>query len=360
MRFVFPLGFAFAFALISGCATTREKHPDAALPASQPEASASDPGTREVFDPVAPGSADPIPGAVFASADAPERPNTLAPGFLIRLGHQEDRDINGTYRINFDGKIDLPYNVSFRAQGLTLEEFRQKVTESYKPFFKSGVRITVDLVEKTYFVEMRGLISKPGKYKVRADSSLDEVIALGGGLPAMNNGYGGNNVDNQPHFIKISRGETTRLVNLEEYYKSGSLKEKTSCHGGEVLFFQKESAVADLNSLDVGTQVQVLGELKRPGEFGHRPGADVYSYLADAGGPTRDTDFDKVQIYRGAPGKRVMMEFELEQPEKVPAVQPGDILVFHADKPTRFQKNVGTAANIATVLTAIALLIIAL
>ncbi|MGZ3740886.1 MAG: polysaccharide biosynthesis/export family protein [Bdellovibrionota bacterium] len=370
MRHVLPL--IFAFALVSGCASAPRRAPDSSELASQgtpeeraaafgPAAVGSDPGNLEVVDPVAPKGGDNFPTAALAAQSvggAPERPSALHPGFLIRLGHQEDRDLNGTYRINFDGRIELPYNVVIHADGLTMEEFRQKVIEAYKPFFKSSTRLTVELVEKSYFVELRGLIAKPGKYRVRADTSLDEVIALGGGFPGANNQ---NSAETQPHFIKISRGEVSRMVNLEDYYKTGSLKVTTAWHGGEVLFFQKESlSGSDPNSLEVGTQVQVLGELKRPGEFGHRAGADVYFYMAEAGGPTRDTDFDRVQIYRGIPGKRVMMEFKLEEPETVPPVKPGDILVFQADKPTRFQKNVTTAANIASVLTAIALLIIAL
>lgn len=354
---LFP-SLLLVLALFSACSSA-QRRPDAEAPAEPGPAavgaSASgetqDPGVREVFDPVAAPTGDHFVAAPPVVAEA-DRPNTLAPGFLIRLVHQEDRDLNGSFRIDFDGKINLPYNVSLRAQGLTLEEFRQKVMEAYRPFYKSGLRLSVDLVERAYLVELRGLIKKPGRYKVRADTSLDEVISMGDGFPAA--------AESQPRYIKITRGDATRVVNLEDYYKSGSLKANSPWHGGEVIFFQKESANADPNSLEVGNQVQVLGELKRPGEFGHRAGADVYFYMAEAGGPTRDTDFDKVQIYRGLPGKRVMMEFELEDPTKVPAVRPGDILVFHSDKPTRFQKNVTTAANIASVITAIALLIIAL
>jgi protein involved in polysaccharide export with SLBB domain len=294
----------------------------------------------------------PVAALGSGSSEPAERPNTLAPGFLIRLSHQEDRDLNGTFRIEFDGKINLPYNVSFRAQGLTMDEFRQKVLESYKPFYKGGMRLAVELVEKAYFVELRGLIKKPGRYKVKGDTSLDEVISLGDGFPAA--------TDSQPRFLKITRGESSRLVNLEDYYKSGGIKANAPWHGGEILFFQKDSGYSDPGSLDAGSQIQVLGELKKPGEFGHRPGADVYFYMAEAGGPTRDTDFDKVQIFRGPLGKRTMMEFALDEPEKVPAIQPGDILVFRSDNPSKFQKSMGAAANVAAVISAIALLVIAL
>ncbi len=338
--------------LLGGCAQTQLK-PGAGFAAGYPAevgdgVPINSSANGEVIDPVAPKGLDNPPDVAMTE----ERPNTLAPGFLIRLGHQEDRDLNGNFHIGFDGKIDLPYNVSFKAEGMTMDEFRQKVMESYKPYFKSGIKLTVELVEKIYYIELRGLITKPGKYKVHSDASLDEVISLAGGFPIA--------VDSQPRFLKITHGDKTQMVNMDEYYKSGSLRAAVSWHGGEILFFQKEDASTDPGTLESGNQVQVLGELKRTGKVAFRPGADVYFYLVEAGGPTQNLDFAKVQIYRGAPGKRTMTEFDLEEPKKVPIVEPGDILVFQADRPTRFQKDMGTAANIASILTAIALLIIAL
>jgi protein involved in polysaccharide export with SLBB domain len=355
MRLLLPL--AIALTLFSGCSSASRRAstppPDSAALDTVKDVSsgASDPGSMEVVDPVAAPAGDHF-ATVPAANEPAERPNTLAPGFLIRLSHQEDKDLNGSFRIGFDGKIELPYNVTFRAQGLTLDEFRNKVLESYKPFYKGGLRLTVALEEKAYFVELRGLIKKPGRYKVHGDTSLDEVISLGEGFPSA--------AENQPRFLRISRGEASRMVNLEDYYKTGSLKSNTPWRGGEVLFFQKESMASDPNSMETGTAVQVLGELKKPGEFGHRPGADVYFYLAEAGGPTRDMDFDRVLIYRGAAGKRQVLEFPLDEPDKVPPVMPGDILVFRSDIPTKFQKTVTTAASIASIITAVALLIIAL
>lgn len=348
--FIFwPLACAL---VLNACASnaTRPAANDESIPAPVASATEASEPAMDVVDPAAPATKDNFPSAVLSATE--DRPNTLAPGFLIRLGHQEDRDLNGSFRIDFDGKINLPYNVSLRADGLTLEEFRQKVMESYRPFFKSGTRLSVELVEKSYFIELRGLIAKPGKYRVKADASIDEVISLGGGFPVAQ--------DSQPRYLKISRGEQSRVVNMDEYYKSGTLRSAMKWRGGEVLFFQKETSYAESGDLESNNQVQVLGELKRPGQFGYRPGADVYFYLAEAGGPTRDLDFFKIQIFRGPPGKRVMKEFDLEHPETVPLVEAGDILVFQSDKPSPFQKGVGTAANIASILTAVALLILAL
>ncbi|HEY8280653.1 MAG TPA: SLBB domain-containing protein [Bdellovibrionota bacterium] len=353
MRFFSLMALLF---VLAGCAGPRFKATESGEGATQaPPVSAftgEDPGSVPVVDPAAPSGKDNFPGAVLAGGEPVDRPNTLAPGFLIRLGHPEDRDLNGTFRIGFDGRIDLPYDVSFKTDNLTMDEFRAKVVERYKPYFKIGTRLTVELVEKAYFIELRGLITKPGKYKVHSDSSVDEVISLGGGFPTA--------PDNQPRFLRITHGDQTKVVNLEDYYKSGRLKTAVVWKGGEVLFFQKEPAYSDVTGPEAGTQVQVLGELKRPGEFAHRPGADVYFYMSEAGGPTRDTDFFKVQIFRGLAGQKTMTEFELEDPKSAPEILPGDILVFQADKPTRFQKGVGTVANLASIITAIALVIIAL
>ena len=54
------------------------------------------------------------------------------------------------------------------------------------------------------------------------------------------------------------------------------------------------------------------------------------------------------------------LEFELDEPLKVPPVIAGDILIFQADKASHFEKSMGVVANLATIVSAIALLIIAL
>src|SRR5947209_6191978 len=107
MRPFLPL--AIAFALISGCSTAGRVHGATSTDSIVTTSSASDPGNRDVVDPVAAPAGDSFPAAALPpersapaatpAADAPERPNTLAPGFLIRLGHQEDRDLNGSFRI---------------------------------------------------------------------------------------------------------------------------------------------------------------------------------------------------------------------------------------------------------------------
>ncbi len=296
-----------------------------------------------------------VASAQAEAADSPlEEPETndniLAAGFLLRLRHAEDRDLNGTFRIGFNGIVDLPYNVSLKASGLTLEEFQAAVAKAYLPFFKSGFRVGVELVERAYWIEVRGLVVKPGRLRIKKETSVDEVIALAGGFPTT--------AENQPRFLKVAREGKARLLNLEEYFSMGTLRTGIKWQGSEVLFFQKESSGDTISSL--GSKVQLLGEVRRPGEFGFRQGKDIYFYLAEAGGPTRDSDFQKVEIYRGDAGKRTLVEFELDDPKNAPSVQPGDIIVVHADKLSPFQKFLNSAASFATVVSAIALLIIAL
>ncbi len=306
-----------------------------------------------VLDPAGAGVAG-AAAPVAASRTVNDDPNRLKPGYAIRLTYAEDRDLNGTFRVEFDGTVSLPYNVRVRAEGLTIDELRKKLIETYKSYYKEkgGLALRVELAERAFLVELRGLIAKPGKYRIRPDSSVDEVIAMAGGFP--------QGAENQPRFLKISHpAEEERVVNLAEYYKSGSQRVSEHWHGGELLFFQKDPAISDVTPLE-SENVQVQGDLRHPGEFPFRAGADVYFYMTAAGGPTNSTDFEKVDIFRGPPGKRSVVEFDLEEPENVPLIRPGDILVFQGDKTSRTQKKLSIVTSIATIISTIALVIIAL
>ena len=108
--------------------------------------------------------------------------NQIAPGFEIKVTNLEDENLNGKYRVDFDGVVKLPYDVRIQTTGLTKAKLQERVAAAYRGFYKSDPGIEVRIVEKKYWVEVRGLVDKPGKYLVRQKTSLDELIGMADGL----------------------------------------------------------------------------------------------------------------------------------------------------------------------------------
>jgi hypothetical protein len=103
--------------------------------------------------------------------------------------------------------------------------------------------------------------------------------------------------------------------------------------------------------------IQILGGVKSPGNIPYREGADLTFYLSQAGAPDSNEDAAKIQIIRGAPGKKEAHVFDLSK-DSPPPIQGGDIVIVHPPKKTFIEKSFAVAASAAAILGTAALLIL--
>lgn len=81
-----------------------------------------------------------------------------------------------------DGYVALKDAAPVRAEGLTLEEFRLAVIKAYTGYLHDPqVAVALKDFEHPYFVA-GGEVGKPGKYELRADTTVIEAIEIAGGF----------------------------------------------------------------------------------------------------------------------------------------------------------------------------------
>ena len=81
-----------------------------------------------------------------------------------------------------DGYVALKDAGPVFAQGLTLEEFREAVVRAYKEYLHDPqVAVALKDFEHPYFVA-GGEVGKPGKYELRADTTIMEAVEIAGGF----------------------------------------------------------------------------------------------------------------------------------------------------------------------------------
>ena len=279
----------------------------------------------------------------------------ILPGYLLSLQSAEDLKLNGDFRVEFNGELILPYDVTVNTAGYTLSELRKKLTELYRPYFKAGSAIELRLKEQRFWLDVRGLVEKPGRYLVEPEASLDAVIGLAGGLSK----------DQTPVYVRIQKGSKAMIFDLRRYYNQGENNTQIlGWLGGEVLFFQKESSSAsDERSASSPNRkmIYVLGEVRKPGEYTFSTESDFVDSMVQAGGFTERANLDHIDLIRQVDGQRSVTRFSWNDFNNTPALQQGDIVMVYADRTTIMERKAtffgGIVGTLAAVITSSVILL---
>ncbi|MBI3478655.1 MAG: polysaccharide export protein [Acidobacteria bacterium] len=109
---------------------------------------------------------------------------------LYRLTKSDVLDINFTFSPEFnqsltvqpDGFVALRGARAVFAEGLSIAELQQLVVAAYSHFLHDPeVTVTLKDFEKPYFLAS-GEVTRPGKYELRGDLTVNEALAVAGGL----------------------------------------------------------------------------------------------------------------------------------------------------------------------------------
>jgi len=299
-------------------------------------------------------------------SDLERRSNQIAPGFIINVRHPEDSKIAGEYKVEFSGDILLPYNVKIKAAGLTVNELKDQITTAYNQFFTSKNPVKVDIVKKQYWVEVRGLVGKPGRYLIQRYTSLEELLSMAGG-GSSDGTKSDSKTDVKAEYVKIvipdfnqpNKSAHTRWIRLTDYFARSDQQDAVTWYGGERIFLQTaidRGAVTTTKN----SSIRIMGEVSRPGEYDIRDGEDLYLYIARAGGPTTNADLSDVKIVRK--GERETDDVDLLQGRQSINLEPGDVVLVKANqqKPSGFEKGLSITATIAGIITPLLLVLILL
>ena len=101
---------------------------------------------------------------------------------VVTLSFTLSPEFDQTLTIQPDGYVALKDAPAVFAQGLTLEEFRETVCKAYAGYLHDPqVAVALKEFEHPYFVA-GGEVGKPGKYELRADTTVIEAVEIAGGF----------------------------------------------------------------------------------------------------------------------------------------------------------------------------------
>jgi protein involved in polysaccharide export with SLBB domain len=239
-----------------------------------------------------------------------------------------DSALNTTIEIPEDGEVSLPYERRIRVEHMDRVEFESKVNALYGGLYRGSPGIRVKIIEPTRLVYVGGLVQTPGFYKIKNNSSFQELFALAGGLDIE------PNTGRSPRFaiVQTPVGTSLGAIDLQNFFRGSVSTEHFEWRGAEKVFVQMDPPRKDFHDTDSGT-IQILGQVLNPGEYPVTGTADFFSYLALAGGPTAEADLSAVEIITQSDDSVVRRRWSVDDSKEMPTLVAGDMLVIGARQP---------------------------
>jgi polysaccharide export outer membrane protein len=155
---------------------------------------------------------------------------------VVTLSFTLSPEFDQILTIQPDGYVSLKDAGPVLAQGLTVEEFRLAVRQAYTGYLHDPqVAVALKEFEHPYFVA-GGEVGHPGKYELRADTSIMEAVQIAGGFTH-------EAKHSQVLLFRRVNDEVVEahIFNLKKMLKDRSLGEATQLRPGDLVFVPQNS-----------------------------------------------------------------------------------------------------------------------
>lgn len=182
-------------------------------------------------------------------------------------------------RVDSAGTIQLPFVGSVKVAGLSLQQIRDRLQESYKRYLKNP-SIVVELVEyKSHPLYLLGQFKKPGTHYMDRPLNLLQGVSLGDGLESTANLRG----------ARLLRGNKVIAVDIYSLLHEGDQRQNVWLHPGDTIYIPD-------NTLQ---NVFVFGAVKTAGPIPMKNGQLYLHQAVAAAGGLGDTSYDhNIRIIR--------------------------------------------------------------
>jgi polysaccharide export outer membrane protein len=161
----------------------------------------------------------------------------IGPEDVLGLFVWQNAELTRTVQVRPDGRISLPLVNDVLASGLTAMQLRQLLVERYHEFDK-GIELSVIVQEVNNFkVTILGKVNRPGRHRLRAPTTVLELLGEAGGLAEYADGD--NIVILRPEVRPAGRSSGTFYRRIRFNYKrvtqAGGETENISLLGNDIV-----------------------------------------------------------------------------------------------------------------------------
>ena len=199
------------------------------------------------------------------------------------FGHE---DLAKTLEVRADGTISMPLLGDISVAGKTVEEVDAEITRRLGTDFLVDPEVSVDVREyKSQWVTLMGEVRTPGRYALRRDMRLIDLLAEAGG-PTKD---AGADVVLTRHPAKGS-GTRQITIALDDILSPGKSDANLLLRHGDIVTLNQREAF------------YIRGEVTRPGPYYVDRGMTILRAISVAGGLTQFANRKEVQLLRSGTG----------------------------------------------------------
>ena len=207
----------------------------------------------------------------------------------ISVYDEQDLSVRGI-PVRPDGKISFPLIGDVQAEGLTVDELSETITERLRQYVLAP-KVSVIVQEfNSLNYTMYGEVVRPGVYPLARDVTIAEAVARAGGLNKGQFRATSVEVADLTHAF-IYRNGKTLPIDFVRLLREGDLRFDVNLQPGDFISIPS----------GLSKEVYILGEVTSPAQFAFRENMPMSRTLAQADGFTRDAD----QIGRASCRERV-------------------------------------------------------
>ncbi len=193
--------------------------------------------------------------------------------------------------VRLDGKISFPLIGDVNAEGMTVTEVRDSISELLKDFLLNPKVSVIVKSFRSLSYTVTGEVVQPGTYPLVTDTTLLQALAEAGGLKR--GAFKGTSIETADltHAF-IARNDEFLPVDFVQLVRNGDMRFNIPITPGDYVFIPSGLA----------KEIYIVGEVSKPGLFAFTEGFTVVAALSQAEGFTQDANLDSVHVVRGSLG----------------------------------------------------------
>ena len=248
-------------------------------------------------------------------ATAAEEEYRIGTEDVLQIIVWDNKDLEQTVTVRPDGKISFPLAGEIQAEGLTVPQLTEVLTQRLSTAVKNpNVSVMVKEV-RSFRVHFVGRIVKPGVYPIKGGTPLLQALTLAGG-PS-------ENADLAAAYI--IRGDKTLHIDLRKLIQEADLSKNIRLEREDTIVVPEIALGSNLQEMQ-DRRIYVLGKVAKPGVYTLKQDVPILHALFLAGGVAEGGDLAAAFVIRGK--------------EKIPVdlwklIQKGDVsqnvLIKHED-----------------------------